>query len=1118
LLCRIGRWGKVTTAVGVDRRLNRGLLARGVTFLGGVALLLSYALTVSAQGIINENLASDGVSQPIQLYADNIATWTEAGQQIFLLQGGVVVKQGGNTIRSSDSVVWIDMPRYQTERVMHVILYGENPIGLERNGKAATQAGYGYVRLATANKIDIKAFKTKVVEEDRTIHPVYQRALTSRPAGMSLPVRNDAAVPPKVDEGIRQVGLTQPMFPPLPPADPPMSVPKEALRTGPPAPEPKQTTTALQVPPEPKFPPALGAPGDGAVPTPPIFSPNPPPLSTAAPAKPPAQISIRGRYFGDWQMMSKPIENGWTATIVTGGVTLIVTQPGGAPGGKATTLDMEADRAVLWTKETGQELFTSARDPQSVSSGAHEIYLAGNVELRSRTQKELETLRADEVYYDVRRGVAVARKADLEIQSAKLPRPLHLVTDELLQVNPKLYKMKATSIFSSIIPSDPGLKVDVDDLTVEEVQKEKTNLWWFPAYDSEGKRIVQTDRFFTGRNFVARLEDVPVFYLPYYRGNVERPLGPLDGANLSFNRILGFQVYTTWDMFDLLNLSRPDGSRWRLLLDYLTLRGPGFGTEYDFDGKDLFGIKSKYSGMVKLYGTVDHGTDILGGDRGNVIFWPLAQVNPNPITHPNFRGWASAQVNVQELPDGFSVLGKLNFISDRNYLEQFYLNSHLNDMNRDTYLYVKQQQNNWAWSLQGQVGTQDWMTETNWLPKADGYLLGQSFLEDWLVYNGHASAGYGQLFPTKQVPFAYLPTDVRANTARLDWIQEVSVPFYLGPVKVAPYGVLDTAYYSQDVNGEGRGRLYGGGGVRWNMPLSRLYPSIESELLNLNAIYHKINLTGNYLNAFSSSGVNNFPQLDRLNDDVSDQALRGIRPWQGVFNPANAAFLTTSNLFNPQNYAIRRLVDNSVDTLDNVEVLQLGINQRLQTKRGFPGNEHVVDWMTLDVNVSIFPRAVRDNFGHTFGIFEYYWNWNIGDRTALTSSGWFEPFEGGPRVLDFGVVLNRPDTTNFYLGYRQIDPVNSKAVVASVVYPFSAKYALQASTVWDFGTNVRSFSLFVSRMGTDVMVNFGLNFNSTVNTVGVVFEMLPNLARPTGPSSGLFPMPAANIDPMINQR
>src|ERR1019366_1562824 len=142
----------------------------------------------------------------------------------------------------------------------------------------------------------------------------------------------------------------------------------------------------------------------------------------------------------------------------------------------------------------------------------------------------------------------------------------------------------------------------------------------------------------------------------------------------------------------------------------------------------------------------------------------------------------------------------------------------------------------------------------------------------------------------------------------------------------------------------------------------------------------------------------------------------------------------------------------------------------------------VVDWMTFNIDASLFPQSNRDNYGHTFGILEYDWTWNIGDRTALTSSGWAEPFNGGPRVFNFGGVISRPDTTAFYLGYSQIDPLNSKAVIASIIYPLSAKYALSASTVWDFGNHISSYSLFLSRMGTDVMVSFGLNYNSTVNT------------------------------------
>ena len=80
--------------------------------------------------------------------------------------------------------------------------------------------------------------------------------------------------------------------------------------------------------------------------------------------------------------------------------------------------------------------------------------------------------------------------------------------------------------------------------------------------------------------------------------------------------------------------------------------------------------------------------------------------------------------------------------------------------------------------------------------------------------------------------------------------------------------------------------------------------------------------------------MNSLPQLDRLNDDANDQALRDIRPWQSVFNPNSATFLTTSNLFNPQYYALWRLLDTMPDTLDTMEVVQLGLRQRWQTHAG----------------------------------------------------------------------------------------------------------------------------------------------------------------------------------------
>ena len=90
-----------------------------------------------------------------------------------------------------------------------------------------------------------------------------------------------------------------------------------------------------------------------------------------------------------------------------------------------------------------------------------------------------------------------------------------------------------------------------------------------------------------------------------------------------------------------------------------------------------------------------------------------------------------------------------------------------------------------------------------------------------------------------------------------------------------------------------------------------------------------------------------------------------------------------------------------------------------------------MDLATLSTSVSYFPEASRDNFGHPFAFLEYDSLWNVGDRTALASTGWFEPYEDGSKYYTFGSFFNRPDRTMFYLGYRQIDPLNSRAVLGS---------------------------------------------------------------------------------------
>src|SRR5262245_25246280 len=150
--------------------------------------------------------------------------------------------------------------------------------------------------------------------------------------------------------------------------------------------------------------------------------------------------------------------------------------------------------------------------------------------------------------------------------------------------------------------------------------------------------------------------------------------------------------------------------------------------------------------------------------------------------------------------------------------------------------------------------------------------------------------------------------------------------------------------------------------------------------------------------------------------------------------------------------------------------------------------------MVLDTSVSLFPQPDRDNFGKTFSFLEYQYLWNIGDRTSIESTGWFDPQDDGVRVFTIGSYFNRPDRTTFYLGYRQIDPLQSRLITGSLTYVFSPKYALTISTSYDLGTSLaQNNTVILTRTGSDLQVSLGFTYNSLQNNFGAVVEVVPSL-------------------------
>lgn len=892
-----------------------------------------------------------------------------------------------------------------------------------------------------------------------------------------------SAVAAAPSSGVRQAALEQspegavPSRPPQVPMSPGQTFPGQGQNSPFPGPGPPAPPANPQQP---------RAPG----PTSPAPATPPVPGTRSIGQGPPRQLRVVSRNGNPLQFDTVDQPNGQQAIVVTGGVILTVRTAGPAPGG---LVDIEADKVVIWTKGNLQQLFDGIRGPNGQTTREVEFFLSGNVEIREQTGLESRTLRADEVYYDVSRSVAIAYQADLELKQPKLPEPFHMQAQELFQLSPTLFEVNHAEIFASKLPSDPGLTVQVQHGTLEEIKIPKRSLFGPVINRQTGQPETEDQRIFKGDNVLFNLEHVPVFYWPYVQGDANDPLGPLQNVRVGYNRIYGGIFGITWDVYDLLGVDPYPGTRWRLFTDYLTERGPALGTLFDYGGNELFGIPGKNAGNLRLYGIHDTGTDILGGGRG-----------PGD-NHPEWRGrelWR----HYWELPDDFTVYAQSALISDKNFLEQYFKDEWDRDINQETFLFVKKQDENLAFTMLAKPHLRPWITETEWLPLGSGYLLGQSFF-DLFTYNVRGSAGYAQLLPTTVAPFPVDSTDVRTNTGRFDLWQELSLPLSAGPFKIVPYGILDLTYYTRDLTGQDDGRLYGAGGVRGSFPLTRLYPDVQSDLWNLNAINHKIVTSLNYYVAHTETPFSQLPQLDRLNDDATDQALRDITPEQPLINPTYGNLLATSQLYDPQVYAIRRLVDSRVDTLDSIEVLQADIRQRWQTKRGYPGMQHTVDWMVLDLSGSYFPHSQRDNFGAPFAFLQYDYVWNVGDRTALVSTGWIDPIDEpnaqGVRVWTIGAYFNRPDRTNFYLGYRQIDLLNSNVTSASVTYIFSPKYAMTGSTSYDFGTKqALSNSLVFTRVGKDLQMSIGITYNAILNTFGFTFEVVPSLASNTSRLAG----------------
>jgi hypothetical protein len=703
------------------------------------------------------------------------------------------------------------------------------------------------------------------------------------------------------------------------------------------------------------------------------------------------------------------------------------------------------------------------------------------------------------MYYDVRRRVGMVLDAELLTPVPQYQGLVRLKARMLQQLDASHFVAHDGLITTSRM-GEPRYHFESGMITFEDIQR--------PAIDpltgslqldpQTGQPLVDHQRMATATNNFLYVAGVPVFYWPTIATDLEKPTYYIDGLAVRNDSVFGTQLLLDLDAYQLLGIKRPpQGTEWDVSLDYLSDRGLGFGTGFAYDRKDFLGLAGPTRGYVDAWFINDDGLDNLGLGRRAL---PLEE---------DFRGrvlWNHRQ----QLQNNLTLTGELGWISDRNFLEQYFEREWDEFKDQTTDLELRRTFDNQSWSILASARLNDFFTQTEWLPRLDHFLLGQSLLNDRLTWSEHSNISYARLRaadPPQQtapfVPWSPLPWEANVEGERLATRHELDLPFQFGPIKFVPYVLGELAHWGEALDGEDLQRAYFQTGARASIPFWSVNPAVEDPLLNVHGLAHKVVFDAEFSYADANRNLDLFPLYDPINDDSIEAYERTLA------QPVPAKY-------DPRFYAVRTGLEGWVaspatEIAEDLTALRLGMRHRWQTKRGPVANRRIIDWITLDTNAAWFPDEDRDNFGESIGLIDYDFRWHVGDRLTLVSDGYFDTFGDALRTVSVGGFLTRPPRGSIYLGFRTFTgPFNSDVINASYSYWMSPKWVSTLGSSVDLantGNIGQTFSL--TRVGESLLVTLGFNVDKSKDNVGVSLLVEPRFL----PKSRVNSLPGIFIPP-----
>ena len=588
--------------------------------------------------------------------------------------------------------------------------------------------------------------------------------------------------------------------------------------------------------------------------------PQPTLKATATAAEPERRRPDLGIVSLDWQRVVYRPGDDENLVILSGGVNVIFHSLDQSPKNRSA-IHLSCQNAVIFlAKGAERSPNASQYDPNDVLG----VYLEQNVIVTDGRY----TVRAPRVFYDPSTERAVVLDAVFYTWDAKHRVPIYVRAEKLRQRSRQSWSAHGAILTTSEF-AEPHFSVAANEIH-------------FDLRDQPDGSLVP---HLSAKNIEPRIGRIGIGRWPRFEGQAGNL--PIRTVDVRHDSNVGPQVKVSWDLLSLTGTKQLDGVDMTAQTDYLGNHGPAMGLNLDYEKPDLFGNMDGY------WLAQDHAEDEIGGRK---------------IEHDGRqRGFVHGR-HRQHLDDSWQTTLELAYVSDPTFLEEFFRDEAETAKPYETSVYLKNQKDDWQFSLLGQYDLMNFTPQTavlqgpgygiEKLPELGYHRVGTSLLGDRVSYFTENRLTRMRTRPGSDSPqdrgFSTLESlvifgqpravDFNASAAaagipnghvtRFDTRHEVQAPLKMDLLDVVPYVAGRATFYDNDFEAFGDGgdnhRLWSIAGARFHTSFSKIDDTVENSTFDLHRIRHIIEPNVDVYRAHATIDQRDLPVYDPQVESITE--------------------------------------------------------------------------------------------------------------------------------------------------------------------------------------------------------------------------------------------------------